>query len=150
MLMRIKQLYYFGMSYGSTNLFQFMIATLIFFIFQKNDDVYSCMNECARPLTNWGSFMIFSRRYAQIIQIQALIYFFYILPRKFIKGVTKLSDEDRIKIDESIIFATGKTKDSYEDVVTNEHRNTLPRQNRQSLGFGLIDEKSLTESMIKN
>ena len=38
-----------------------------------------------------------------MIQIQALVYFFYILPRKFIKGVNRLTNEDRIKIDDSVV-----------------------------------------------
>jgi hypothetical protein len=58
--------------------------------------------------------------------------------------VNRLTNEDRIKIDES----ESQTIGTNSNPDTAGHRYTMPRQNRPSLGFGLIDEKSLTESMI--
>ena len=67
MLIRLKQLSKFGIYYGITNLIQFLLAFIVLFVFTANEDVYSCFNECAMPLNNWGGLVIFARKYMQLI-----------------------------------------------------------------------------------
>ena len=57
-----------------------------------------------------------------------------------------MDDQIKLNVTES---HTGGSRTITHELYT-EHRNTLPKGARPSLGYGLIDEKSLSESMILN
>jgi hypothetical protein len=91
MTMRLTQLKEFGFFYLILDLTVLVMVLLMLAIFPQNEHVLACMNECAIPLTNWGAFLMFIKRTFQNLQIFFFLYFFWYLPRKFMKSQVRMS-----------------------------------------------------------
>jgi hypothetical protein len=97
MAMRLNQLRLFGIFYSVLNLFILVMSCVTIAVYPSNDHVFSCLNECAIAKTNWGAAIMFTSRFLQDIAIMALLYFFWFVPRKYMRSARK-TQNDTVKL----------------------------------------------------
>lgn len=87
----------FGIFYSTLNLFILIMSGITISVYPSNEHVFSCLNECAIPKTNWGATIMFMSRFLQDLGIIMLLYFFWFVPRKYLRQ-SKDIDMDGIRL----------------------------------------------------